>query len=95
MTGGLVGLAVSGEHQGVAFGGLQAVQVTAFSTGPLLGGILAATVACGGCFRSRPSACWPCRCWWRGCSPALVGGAQPAGEAVAEARAEGGGDPPG
>ncbi|MCZ6615659.1 MAG: MFS transporter [Chloroflexi bacterium] len=43
MTGGLVALAVSGEEQGVAFGGLQAVQVSAFSIGPLVGGAIGAT----------------------------------------------------
>jgi DHA1 family multidrug resistance protein-like MFS transporter len=43
MTGGLVALAVSGEEQGVAFGGLQAVQVSAFSIGPLVGGGIGAT----------------------------------------------------
>ncbi len=43
MTGGLVALAVSGEQQGVAFGGLQAVQVSAFSIGPLVGGAIGVT----------------------------------------------------
>ena len=43
MTGSLVALAVSGEQQGVAFGGLQAVQVTAFSGGQMIGGVIGAT----------------------------------------------------
>ena len=43
MTGSLVALAVSGEEQGVAFGGMQSVQVTAFSVGQLIGGVIGAT----------------------------------------------------
>ena len=43
MTGSLVALAVSGEQQGVAFGGLQAAQVSAFSGGQMIGGVIGAT----------------------------------------------------
>ena len=43
MTGSLVALAVSGEEQGVAFGGMQSVQVSAFSFGQLIGGVIGAT----------------------------------------------------
>ncbi len=95
MTGGLVGLAVSGEHQGVAFGGLQAVQVTAFSSGPLLGGILAATVGLRWVFPVQAVGLLAVPVLVAWLLPSSGGGAQPAGEAVAEARAEGGGDPPG
>ena len=45
IPGALVGLAVTGEHQGAAFGGLQAVQVAAFSIGPFVGGVIAVAVA--------------------------------------------------
>ena len=45
ISGALVGLAVTGEHQGAAFGGLQAVQVAAFSIGPFAGGVIAVAVA--------------------------------------------------
>ena len=45
ISGALVGLTVTGEHQGAAFGGLQAVQVAAFSIGPFAGGVIAVAVA--------------------------------------------------
>ena len=45
ISGALVGLTVTGEHQGAAFGGLQAVQVAAFSIGPFTGGVIAVAVA--------------------------------------------------
>ena len=45
-----MGLTVTGEHQGAAFGGLQAVQVAAFSIGPFTGGVIAVGVALRGVF---------------------------------------------